>query len=602
MDVELDRDAKRVVGDWLGDLNAALDARDARALAALFRPDCDWRDIVALTWTIGTVSDREPVVRRLLDAAAVSGARGFAVDPERAPPRDVERAGEDCVEAILTFETKVGRGAGIVRLRRSDCRAGSAPAWTLLTTLDELKGHEEEAILEAAEEPAFERDFHGPNWLDRRRRRSTYDDRDPTVLIVGGGHAGVTAAARLGALGIDVLVVDRLERIGDNWRKRYHGLKLHNQKHSNHFPYLPFPRTWPKYIAKDKIANWIESYVEAMEIDFWTRTTFRSATWDDAAGRWTAQLSLDVAGGAGRTLHPRHIVMATSVSGTPNIPDIPTIDRFAGTVAHSSKFTNGADWKGRNVYVFGTGTSAHDIAQDLHGNGASVTIVQRSPTLIVNVEPSAQLYDGVYYGKGPTLDDRDLINVSVPLRVLKKAHRILTDKAREYDAPLLTALEKVGFRLEFGEDGTGWPLKYRSRGGGYYFNVGCSDLIAKGEIGLIQYADIAEFTEQGFRMKDGSERGADLIVLATGYKGQAHLVGTLFGEDMAKKVGPVWGFDERTQELNNMWVPTAQPGLWFTGGSFAQCRMYSKYLALQIKAVEAGLAPSAQSLPAHTVR
>jgi putative flavoprotein involved in K+ transport len=47
----------------------------------------------------------------------------------------------------------------------------------------------------------------------------------------------------------------------------------------------------------------------------------------------------------------------------------------------------------------------------------------------------------------------------------------------------------------------------------------------------------------------------------------------------------------RTQELNNMWVPTAQPGLWFTGGSFAQCRMYSKYLALQIKAQDVGLAP-----------
>ncbi len=97
---------------------------------------------------------------------------------------------------------------------------------------------------------------------------------------------------------------------------------------------------------------------------------------------------------------------------------------------HSSKFGSGAEWRDRNVYVFGTGTSAHDIAQDLHGNGAHVTIVQRSPTLIVNVEPGAQLYDGIYYGKGPTLEDRDLINVSVPLRVMKKAHKLLTDQAR----------------------------------------------------------------------------------------------------------------------------------------------------------------------------
>ena len=591
MDVELNRDAKQIVGDWLKGLNAALAANDARQLAALFRPDCDWRDIVALTWTIETVSDREEVARRLLGAAGASGARDFAVDPERHPPRDVERAGEDCIEAILRFETTVGQGAGIVRLKRSDCRTGAAVAWTLLTALEELKGYEEETILENAEEPAFERDFHGPNWLDRRRQAAAYADREPDVLIVGGGHAGITAAARFKALGIDALVVDRMERIGDNWRKRYHGLKLHNTKHSNHFPYLPFPRTWPKYIPKDKIANWLESYVETLEIDFWTRTTFKGATWDATTKRWAAHLALDLAGGAGRTLHPRHIVMATSVSGTPNMPEIPTLDRFKGQVVHSSKFSDGAQWKDRDVYVFGTGTSAHDIAQDLHGNGARTTIVQRSPTLITNVEPSAQLYDGVYYGKGPTYDDRDLINVSVPLRVMKVAHKILTDKAREYDAPLLEGLEKVGFKLEFGEGGTGWPLKYRSRGGGYYFNVGCSDLIARREIGLIQYADIAEFTETGLRMKDGSDRPADLIVLATGYKGQDHLVEQLFGKDIAKKVGAVWGFNDRTQELRNMWVPTAQPGLWFTGGSFAQCRMYSKYLALQIKAQDAGVSP-----------
>ncbi|MFN4015798.1 MAG: flavin-containing monooxygenase [Reyranella sp.] len=590
MDVELNRDAKRIVSDWLAAFNAAIEARGPDRVAALFRADADWRDIVALTSTIVTVSDRAEVAHRLVDAATASGASGFAIDPERYPPRDVERAGEPCVEAVLKFETAIGTGAGIVRLKRSDCHAGASEAWTLLTSLESLRDHDEETILEESEEPAFEREFHGPNWLDRRREASRYADRDPAVLIVGGGHAGITAAARLKALGVEALVVDRMARIGDNWRKRYHGLKLHNQKHSNHFPYLPFPKTWPKYIPKDKIANWLESYVETMEIDFWTGTTFKGATWNPGTRRWTAELDMEVAGGVHRTLHPRHIVMATSVSGTPNIPEIPTLDRFGGTVVHSSRFASGADWRGRPVYVFGTGTSAHDIAQDLHGNGADVTIVQRSPTLIVNVEPGAQLYDGVYYGKGPTLEDRDLINVSVPLRVMKKAHRLLTDQAKAHDAPLLEALERAGFRLEFGEDGTGWPLKYRSRGGGYYFNVGASDLVAKGEIGLIQYADIDSFTATGILMKDGRERLADLIVLATGYKGQDHLVEQLFGPEIAAKVGPVWGFDDRTQELRNMWIATAQPGLWFQGGSFAQCRMYSKYLALQIKAAEVGLA------------
>ena len=119
--------------------------------------------------------------------------------------------------------------------------------------------------------------------------------------------------------------------------------------------------------------------------------------------------------------------------------------------------------------------------------------------------------------------------------------------------------------------------------------MGASDLVAKGEIGLIQYDDIASFTATGLVMKDGTERPAELIVLATGYKGQDHLVEQLFGPEIAHKVGPVWGFDHRTQELRNMWIPTPKQGLWFQGGSFAQCRMYSKYLALQIKAAEVGL-------------
>ena len=300
------------------------------------------------------------------------------------------------------------------------------------------------------------------------------------MLIVGGGHAGITAAARLKGLGIEALVVDRMERIGDNWRKRYHGLKLHNQKHSNHFPYLPFPKTWPKYIPKDKIANWLESYVETMEIDFWTRTTFKGAD----LGRQDEALDGEPRARRRRRRRP-HAASAPHHHGDqrqrhaqhPRDSDTRPFQGARSCIPASSPTAR--DWKGRNVYVFGTGTSAHDIAQDLHGNGAHTTIVQRSPTLIVNVEPSAQLYDGIYYGKGPTYEDRDLINVSVPLRVMKQAHRILTDKAREHDAPLLEGLEKVGFRLEFGEDGTGWPLKYRSRGGGYYFNVGASDLVAK---------------------------------------------------------------------------------------------------------------------------
>ena len=406
------------------------------------------------------------------------------------------------------------------------------------------------------------------------------------MLVVGGGQAGLSIAARLTHLGVDTLIVDRWQRIGDNWRKRYHALTLHNQVHVNHLPYMPFPPSWPSYIPKDKLAGWFEAYVEAMELNYWTATELEWATYDERRQRWTALLRR--ADGTRREMHPRHVVMATGVSGIPNLPDMPSLPNFGGTVLHSSQYDDAEPWKGRNVLVVGTGNSGHDVAQDLHSSGAMVTLVQRSPTLIVNIEPGAQLPYALY-GEGP-LEDCDLITTSIPLALARKSHIRFTRQARKLDQELLDGLERVGFKLDFGVDETGWQFKYLTRGGGYYFNVGCSDLIVDGAIGLVQFSDIAEFTADGARMRSGDTLAADLIVLATGYKGQEHLVRKLFGDDVAGRLGPIWGFGDE-QELRNMFTRTAQPGLWFIAGSFAQCRIYSKYLGLQIKACEVGLPP-----------
>jgi len=208
--------------------------------------------------------------------------------------------------------------------------------------------------------------------------------------------------------------------------------------------------------------------------------------------------------------------------------------------------------------------------------------VQRSPTLVIQCDPSAQLVYSLY-SEGPPLEDCDLITTSVPLALAKRTHQLATAHARDLDRELLEALERKGFRLHFGEDGTGWQFMYLTRGGGYYFNVGCSDLIVEGKIKLAQYSELGRVLQ-----------GADLVVLATGWKGQEALVGKLFGPAVAQRVGPVWGFGE-DQELRNMFRRTPQPGLWFIAGSFAQCRIYSRYLALQIQRDLIGLSTRGRS-------
>lgn len=404
------------------------------------------------------------------------------------------------------------------------------------------------------------------------------------MLVVGAGQAGLSIAARLNQLGVDTLIVDRRPRVGDDWRTRYHSLTLHNEVHVNHLPYMPFPPTWPVYIAKDMLANWFEAYVEAMELNVWTGTSLASGGYDDARQRWN--VTLRRADGSERVMHPRHLIFATGVSSIPSTPDPPGLADFAGTKVHSGDFKRAEQGNGRKALVLGTGTSGHDVAQELAAHGAEVTIIQRSKTYVVSLKEAQSVY--AVYSEGIPFGDCDLLATSFPYPVLQRSYRLSTEKGLKVDKALLDALEKRGFRLWAGEDDTGFQMMYLRRGGGYYFNVGCSELIIAGKVKLLQFSDIDRFVPEGVRLKDGSPAPAELLVLATGYKNQQEAVRRYLGDAIADRIGPVWGFDDGG-ELRNIWRVTAQPGLWFTAGSLAQCRIFSRTLALQIKALEEGL-------------
>ena len=573
------------VDNWLLSFNEAISDQHNKKVSIenlnkLFFEDCHWRDILALTWQIQTTSGKQDIIPKLYDKVLDVTARDFTIDPQRTQPREVIRAGKNVIEVILKFKTKFGHCEGVVRLYEDLEAPRMFKAWSFLTALSNLNSSFNK------KEDEYENTLEGPNWLDVRTEDRLYKDRDPEVLVVGSGQAGLSIAARLKQQNIDTLVIDKNERVGDNWRNRYHSLKLHNQTHVNHLPYMPFPPTWPTYIPKDKLAGWFEYYAESMELNVWTKTTFISAEYDEAEKNWKVILRLS--DGNERILKPKHIIMAVGVSSVPNRNKIPGMEGYKGKVIHSTDYSSGRDYKGKNVLVYGTGTSAHDVAQDLYVHGANVKIVQRSPSMVVNVEPSAQLPYQLYK-EGPNTDDCDLITISTPLDVLKKTHQLLTQKTKEIDKPLLDKLEKVGFRLEYGEENTGWQFKYLTRGGGYYFNVGASDLIANEKIKVIQFSDISNFNPSGIEMKSGENFEIDLMVTATGYKGQEYVVEKFFGKSVVEKIGPIWGFDNNRQELRNMWMQTKQPGLWFHAGSLAQCRIFSKFLALQIKAIKEGI-------------
>jgi cation diffusion facilitator CzcD-associated flavoprotein CzcO len=395
-------------------------------------------------------------------------------------------------------------------------------------------------------------------------------------------------------LGINALIIDRNERIGDNWRQRYHQLVLHDPVWYDHMPYLNFPSSWPIFTPKDKLAEFFESYAKLLELNVWTSTNIKSSSWDPSKSRWTVVLERRKADGIieTRTLHPKHIIQATGHSGEKNFPShTPGISDFKGDLlCHSSEFPGAKmNGKGKKAIVVGCCNSGHDIAQDYFEKGYDVTMVQRSSTCVISSKAILAIgLAGLYDEQGPPVEDADVTFWSIPSAVLKGIQRDVTAIQNKHDAELLAGLEKAGFKLDKGPDGSGLFMKYFQRGGGYYIDVGASQLIVDGKIKIKQGQEIAEILPHSIRFEDGSELPADEIIFATGYKNMRSQARKIFGDELADQVKDVWGFDEEG-ELRTIWKKTGHPGFWFHGGNLALCRYWSRMLALQIKALEEGI-------------
>lgn len=570
------------VHDWTTRFAAALAAPDSIDWSTIFTQDACWRDLVAFTWSIATLEGLPAITDMARTQIEKIGPVTLTLDDPNLPLTDE-------TQGWLTFETATARGRAHVQL------VGDR-AHMLLTAITELIGHEEPGGPRRPDGIRHQAEKGRRTWLDEREEtaRTLGHTQQPYCLIVGGGQNGLTLAARLKRLGVPTLVVDALARPGDCWRERYKSLYLHDPIFLDHFPYLPFPDHWPLYSSKDKMADWLELYAKAMELDIWQNTRCTSANHDAATGEWTVTVERD---GETITLRPKQLVLATGLSGAKHIPVLPGAERFAGAQYHAADHRSAAGLAGKACVVIGSNNSAHDICVDLWEHDAQVTMIQRSPTIVVRAETMRELSKAIPYADPaiPT-DLADLMGAIMPFCRRTAAEKGFTDYLRGLDADFYEGLEASGFQLWHGEDETGFFMAYYRRAAGYYIDVGASELIATGEIAL-RHGEIAEITENALVMADGTIVPAEVIVYATGYRPMSEWMRQLISPEVEAKVGPCWGLGSGTAgdpgpwagELRNMWTPTAQPGLWFQGGNLMQCRFHSLHLALQIKARMEGL-------------
>ena len=574
--------ANDTINEWLTKLNSALQQKDSQQAAELFAEESYWRDFVSFTWNLKTMEGRAEIAA-MLDATLDS------VKPANWTLDGDASAADGITEGWIKFETTSSRGEGHLRLN------ADGKAWTLLTTSYELKGHEEAKgpTRPKGVEHGVHRDRR--NWLEKKQQEEAElgYERQPYCVIIGGGQGGIGLGARLKRLGVPTIIIEKNPRPGDSWRNRYKSLCLHDPVWYDHMPYLPYPDHWPIFAPKDKIGDWLEMYTKVMELNYWSSTVCEKAEYDEASGEWTVQVVRD---GKPVVLKPKQLVLATGMSAVPNMPNIPGMDSFKGDIHHSSKHPGGDKYAGKKAVVIGSNNSAHDICADLWENGADVTMVQRSSTHSARSETLMDLALGGLYSEqavanGVTTHKADMIFASLPYRILPALQVPVYAEMKERDKDLYERLEKAGFMLDFGEDGSGLFCKYLRRGSGYYIDVGASELIANGDIKL-KTGQTERITETGVVLADGTEIPADVIVLATGYSSMNGWAAQLISQETADKVGKVWGMGSDTTkdpgpwegELRNMWKPTQQPGLWFHGGNLHQSRHYSSYLSLQLKA------------------
>jgi len=575
----------KIANDWLAGFSNAL-TESPGAVAGFFLEDSYWRDLLAFTWNIKTMEGRSAIVDMLEATLSSAAPANWRISGEPA-------ALGDTVEAWFTFETTVARCEGIMRLRNGRC-------WTMFTAIGELKDFPERKGETRPLGVRHKADPQRETWSEARKRHQAElgVKQQPECLIIGGGQGGIALGARLKQLDVPTLIVEQNERAGDSWRRRYRSLVLHDPVWYDHLPYIPFPEHWPVFTPKDKMGDWLEMYVKVMELDYWTSTRCVSAAYDPGARLWTVELDR---AGERITVKPKQLVFATGAYGPAREIDLPGMDLFEGEILHSSRYSDGSRFHGKNCIVIGAASSGHDVAVDLWEAGANVTMIQRSPTTVVRSDTLMDLAFEAYseraVERGLSTEKADTLAASMPFALLPQGQKALYDRIRERDSDFYRKLGETGFLLDFGHDETGLMMKAYRTGSGYYIDVGASDLIMDGKIRVKSGCGIRSLTRNGVLMEDGEEIPADAIIACIGYHSMHETVAHIVSREAADRIGPCWGLGSGTRgdpgpwqgELRNMWKPTAQEGLWFHGGNLALSRYYSKVVALQIKARGAGI-------------
>jgi putative flavoprotein involved in K+ transport len=368
---------------------------------------------------------------------------------------------------------------------------------------------------------------------------------DAEVVVVGGGAAGLSAAAALSRRDVHAVVLERDDLVGATWSRRYERLRLHTVRRFSGLAHYPIPRTYPRYLSKEDFAEYLRSYVERFRLDVRTGEAARRVHPRDADPGWTVETEH-------RMWNASVVVVATGSYGEPTRPSWADAQAYGGRLLHSADYDSGARFAGAKALVVGIGNSGAEIATDLVEQGAAeVTIAVRTP---------------------PPIIPRDLFGL-VPVQLLGLA--LTPVPAPRLLDRLGDAVRRVGVGdlREYGLDPAAWgPFTARRPA---VIDVGFLREL-KAERIRVRPA-VSGLTASGVTFADGSAEDFDVVVAATGFT---------TGLDRLLDVPGAVGKKGEPRVRSGRTTPF--PGLYLTGfeetvrGTLFEIRRESKRLAREI--------------------
>lgn len=509
-----------------------------------FTTEAQWRDIVGLTGSIRTIQGPRSIVEVWTKLSSAQNATDFG--PIAGSSSVIRFGSVAWIEARIAYRIPAkgslpGRKcSAILRIVPDSSREWKI--WIMVTILEQLDGCGNVDLLGqlSPEESLRQREENGAD--------SGTDVFD--CVVAGGGQAGLCTGGRLKALGVSYAVLEQNDEVGGNWLKRYQSFSLHTSKESSEMPFGKiFAKDEPYFLTGRHLAAAYKRYVERYGINIWLSTVLEKADWDEEAQLWILDLQQKQSGNSTsdeppqnfkrRQIRARHLVFAIGSGGqVPKVPLIPNREAFNGELLHSVNYSVATQWKAKRGVVVGSANSGQDVAMDMIAAGLStVTVVQRTPTMILPLPTYKAIFDRVYNDQSD-LNLSDKLFLSMPLNVEQafsmEVVRDMADSMPEY----WQALEKSGFSVDRYPDMI--HILYE-RQGGHYFDVGAVKKIADGSI-KTKLGSIKSFTRTGLLFKDGSILDADVIVLATGFEGNMRdaatkIVGTEIGSHLDEYMG-----------------------------------------------------------------